>query len=481
MNLRFRRDARSNTRFWAIVGSLLLASTIFHLALWQQAPLTQPDSQSYLEAARDLKDLRLESLHDRALGYPAFLMLAGAPDHPRLVFVQQLLLHSLSILFLALLATALGVRRKLVFALVLLASIPPSVAPAGYVLSESLSACTLILTVGGLLLWLCRSGRGWLVLAGVAAAYAALVRPTYQLLGVVLACVLIGTSRVLPGARGRLWSGALSLILLPAILLGSYILFNQRSFGFAGLTPLFGFNLTTRTIRYVERLPDEDAAIRDILIAHRDRDLTAPGSDHTGSMSVWPAIADLRVATGLDRPALSQRMLGINLRLIREAPLNYLGEVARSMATYWMPVSPELANFGSRHLQFAWTFISLLVLLLFFLNTLCLSGLMLLLGIAPPGFRGRILRPKEMTLVLAAIISLAVIFYSMAVSAFVEIGNPRYRAPTDALILFTSVLGMELWMRMRRTSNENAMSRSDSAEAEESPAPASHSFEPSAR
>lgn len=441
--------AKARIRFWILLSFLFLASMIFHAIIWREAPLITPDSHGYLQAAQDLKDLRLEALPDRSLGYPLLLVLAASADNPRQgLFILQMLLHFMSALLLVFVMRTVGLHKSLIVAFVVLASLPPSVAPAGYVLSETASEFTLTLAVSGLLLWLAGRGGGWLILSLLFTVASALVRPTYQLLGPILACTLVVIAPLLPEPPRRLRVAALWLILAPSFLLGGVILFNQRNYGFPGLTPLFGFNLTTRTIHFVERLPDEQAAIRDVLVAHRNNDLVVSGSDHTGYMSVWMAIPELQVVTGLSKPALSQKMLRLNLLLIRRAPLNYLAEVVRSMATYWMPTPPDLANCGSRVLQLTWGLLILMILMLFTINVFIFSGL-ILLAYSIPQHRGRWFTSHDNGIVAGIVVALCVIYYSMTVSALVETGNPRYRGPTELLIWFSLLLGVELWKRLR--------------------------------
>jgi len=41
-----------------------------------------------------------------------------------------------------------------------------------------------------------------------------------------------------------------------------------------------------------------------------------------------------------------------------------------------------------------------------------------------------------------------IVFYTAAVSCLIEVGDPRYRVPTDALIVFMVFLGIHLWRRL---------------------------------
>ena len=59
---------------------------------------------------------------------------------------------------------------------------------------------------------------------------------------------------------------------------------NYSKFNFFGIYPMTGFNLSTRTVRFLERLPDEYAAEREALIRARcNADLIARGGRSCGA------------------------------------------------------------------------------------------------------------------------------------------------------------------------------------------------------
>lgn len=447
--MRERRQRGSRTtahRFWIGLCSLWLVSALFHALAWNDAPLRRPDSLSYMEAARDLADFRLDALHDRPPGYPLLLAITGSTQTPRrALFFLQLFLHTFSTACLTALGLRLGVPRRLLFLFAVLASLPPSVAPAAYVLTETASEFTLAFAVGALMLWWSGGRSRWLVTAVLACTAAGFVRPTYIFVGPALAVVVFFLSER-QETRPSLRIAAASLVVVPSVALTTFALFNQQRFDFPGVTPLFGFNLTTRTIDIVERLPESEAGLRDILISHRDRSLVEPRSDHTGTMSIWAAIPELQAATGVSRSQLSQKMLALNLQLVRQAPLHYLSTVLQAMGSYWTPTSPELANFGSRPLQLLWGLVLSGTLMLFGANVLFVGG-MLCLAFLVPRFRTDLDQHRE--LVLGILFTFTIIFYSMLVSTLVETGDPRYRSPTDLLIWFSTLLGIVLCHRLR--------------------------------
>ncbi len=62
----------------------------------------------------------------------------------------------------------------------------------------------------------------------------------------------------------------------------------------------------------------------------------------------------------------------------------------------------------------------------------------LLTGSAPPDI-----------LIALILIPNSIIFYTMIISTMFEVGNPRYRTPSDLLIYFVTVLGIQILARYR--------------------------------
>ena len=74
--------------------ALFAAAFVVYAWLCSEAPVIEGDSSQYLEVARDLIDLRLDTLHDRSTGYPLFLVLTGsAGGVTRQLFHASLVLH----------------------------------------------------------------------------------------------------------------------------------------------------------------------------------------------------------------------------------------------------------------------------------------------------------------------------------------------------------------------------------------------------
>jgi hypothetical protein len=50
----------------------------------------------------------------------------------------------------------------------------------------------------------------------------------------------------------------------------------------------------------------------------------------------------------------------------------------------------------------------------------------------------------------AWLLSAAIVLYTMLLSCFLDIGEPRQRRPTDVLLLFMCFIGAHVWARIRK-------------------------------
>lgn len=442
----------------ALVYALLFVIAFgFYTTCWMKAPVIEPDTGSYLRAAHDLADFRIDQLQERPPGYPLLLLVTGSSLSPtRALFHVSLLFHFVTIWLLgsALHRVGLSEIMLIVFGLILL--LPPYVEPAGYVLSENLAALMLVGAFVGVVFWILDNRTVWMFISALAIAYAALTRPAYQFLslaivGYLAVSVLFHWSRL---KRNALLKGASILISGSIILVGGYALFNYKQFGYFLVTPKFGLTLSTKTFGFVERLPDKYAPVRSALIKARN-DEAATGGSRAGTMSIWRAVPELTKITGLQGPQLSDYMLKLNLLLIRQAPLRFLEEVVWAFGCYWFPSSNALANFDSRLVQSLWAVIHFSVVGVFFVTLVLITGggAVVYFNICDRFLRvdnrfrpgdPRVIEVQALIYGLAA----AMVFYTAVVSCVIEMGAPRYRIPTDALIVFMLLLGIDLWRRL---------------------------------
>lgn len=436
----------------AAAGLVALVALAGYLAAWPEAPIHIGDSPQYLEVARDLADFRLDTLHDRSPGYPLLLRVVGAG---RLLFAVSLALHLASVGLLAMLLGRAGLPVRLRVAFCTIALLPPYVEPAAHVMTENLAQFALCAGLAGLVLgWL--NGRLWLVgLGGLAFGYAALTRPTYQALPVLLAAGIAAIAAVrrdhsLPWKRVAMTAGMLGLGVI--VMLGPVVWTNAARFGYPGLVPTVGLHLSTKTMGFVERLPPEYASVREIFVRERDRQLTRRGGTHTATQTIWSVREELTEATGLRGPDLSRYLVRMNLTLIRLAPLEYVNEVARSLATYWFPAAGALADMNATTLRVLWIILHFSVLTVFFTELTLIAGVSLLwVTRRAAGWRERV-PDIAITSAQAAMFLMAgaIVFYTMVLSCVMDIGEARQRRPTDLLILFMSALAGWTWIQTAR-------------------------------
>jgi hypothetical protein len=438
------------TRVAAWYVAVFVCALVAYGALWTSAPVLDGDSDQYLEVSRDLADGHLDVLHIRSPGYPLLLRMAGAGvSATRTVLYVSLFLHFTSVWLLGAVLCAAGVRSTRLILFGLLTALPPYVEPAGYVMTENLAQFMLAAGVAGLIAWF-RNGRlVWLVMGSLALGYAGITRPVYQILAVALAggvMLAAWTARGLFPSRRSVIVSAAALMTGFLVVVGGLSLYNWSKFGYLGVSPALGFHLTTKTVRFVERTPDEYSTVRTVLLRVRDEELTKPGGRHDGTQTIWTAREELERVTGLDTPALSAYLVKMNLALIRSAPIEYLEDVARSLGSYWLPASGMLATFHSSTLRWLWGVLHLIVVAIFFAQTAGISAVTYFAarrnhrrGTVQPAHAGTSI------LGLAYLLTGAIVFYTMALSCFLDIGEPRQRRPTDVLIVMMCFLGAHAW------------------------------------
>jgi hypothetical protein len=439
--------------------------------MWRAAPVLRPDSAGYMHLAQNLGNFHLGDMSLRTPGYPILLVLTGASRQPtHTLFYVSLALHLISIWLLAHILSSLGLghRALLIFAALLL--LPPYVEASGYVLSENLAEFCLAAGFGSLSYWFFSKHTSLLWISAASFAYAALTRPTFQAAGLLLASYLWISPRLFPSiglSSRQSLRAALILVLVPSAVMGVYSILNYVESGYFGSTAL-SLGLSTRTVRFVERLPDGYAKTREALIRARNADLIQTGSSHTGYQSTGRALGELQETAGIRAADIPRHLLKVNLLLITTAPLTYLQEGAYAISSYWFPQARPLANMNSRLVQLDWAIFHFLVVFCFALQLFVLGGTQFLqLSRRMFGSRGEPLRilvttPQQ---IVTYYLALTLVVYTMLVSCFVQTGDPRYRIPTDPIIIFLVFLGGHIWI--------NAVRRIPSGEPQQAACPVS--------
>jgi hypothetical protein len=159
--------------------------------------------------------------------------------------------------------------------------------------------------------------------------------------------------------------------------------------------------------------------------------------------------------TGLSKADLSMYLVRMNLVLIARAPIEYLQEVFRSLATYWFPPGGTLVSDVSRAGRWVWVLVHVALV-----GGLLLQVIVILGMAAYDATRVRVLGvpwrvPRQLThegrAVTVWMILAAVIVYTMVLSCLIDIGEVRQRRQTDVLIILACVLGAKIWRSTLRT------------------------------
>jgi hypothetical protein len=426
--------------------------------LWREAPVKTNDSAGYMAVAQDLVDLRLDRLRLRPPGYPLLLLITGSSREPtRMLFFVSMLFHFASVWLLGAILRASGLSSRLVILFGVLMILPPFVEPAAKVLTENLIEFILVSGFAGVVFGMVRGKAAGLAVGAVAFGYSGLVHPTYQFLSLALAACLFGISHWFYWARLRIQnviSAASLLVIAFIILIGGCILNNYLRFNYMGITPFIGYALSSKTMRVLERLPDDYGAVREALIAARDADLVESGGSHTGVSYIWRAEDNISRITGLEGEQLSRYLVRLNLLLIRKAPLHYLQEVLLATVGFWEPASGQLANFDSSFFQAIWAALDILLSVTFTTQLVVLSGATALLlskrFVASKDEHTFIGPRMSKVRTVSYTLALSIVCYTMIIVSVFGTGTARYRTPVEGLIVFMGFLGFDTCFRMTR-------------------------------
>jgi hypothetical protein len=309
------QSIRGSFPLWPVLVELLLilGAFCFYSRYSSKVPLTTNDTPGYQAVARDITQHHtLTSLHFRTPGYPLLLALTGSVERPtRALSYVQLALYMLSVVLLLRVARKAGAPSWTTAVLCVIALLPPYVDPAAHAMSEAPTTFLLVVAFWSMV------GIGSplaFLLGGCAGGLAALFRPTYLLLGVALAGLMCIRAR-----RDALLALAGCMLVVTPL-----VLYNGLGFGWATPTPALGWNLATRTVHFLERLPD--SPMKQYLIRKRDALVAEKGAE-AALMYIWHVDKDsLAALTGRSGVQLDKYMTRMNLSLIAAAPLNYEAE-----------------------------------------------------------------------------------------------------------------------------------------------------------
>ncbi|MBN2208256.1 MAG: hypothetical protein JW759_03040 [Candidatus Coatesbacteria bacterium] len=446
---------------------LVVLPALIYWGVWKFARVSA-DTEGYLVNTKNIADLRFPTNPHRvplAL-FPALLTGVTTLDSDaRLLLLLHLLMHGVVVLVVLYVIRDLGLPTIAAVGAAVVLWLPPYTDHCGYILTESPAELLLSLGFLGCYLFLredgsCvnhrkdRTGNFPVWIAGICCSLVALVRPTFMLLSPVtlLFCLaVLHVRRKSISRRGERLRMTVAFLVPFTVLVLGWSFSNYVRFGWFGLSTMQGGNLCTKTAPVLERIPDSDAEVRELLIKYRDRSLVARGSSHTGMMYIWTAEPELRKLTGMGIGEQCSYLTRLQVRLMLSSPIHYLLSVAQACVSYWFPAVTKLSFGNSGLLKVVWSLIEFAASALFLLIPAIIA-----LQLA---FAGRLAFSLDKVPAFRRMFFLSLIWqiYCCAVSSAVSIGRATYRVPMNFLLVFAVVLvlsaGAEAWVVREKSSD----------------------------
>ncbi len=314
------------------------------------------------------------------------------------------------------------------------------------IMTETLSITLLL----ALLLLSCTVFKGKIYtafFAGLVSVALILTRPTYLLLWVGL--LGLGLIVYLPKKAGRrdffhAYGPAAAIVLMINICgIGAWVVRNKIKYDYPGISTLMPYQLRYYTDPLFEKYrPSGDPRLDRVAQVYAE-ELQKTGRS---SVSIYNFHARLRDEMGLSDVEITNAFLKVNLKLIRDYPGDYLGQLPDSILSYYMQYSSQWAGGNTRIFINKGNGIQVAFRLMFqfyralFLNPWFLVCLMI---IAPVTVLIFVLRRKES--LLTWLILQGAIHYTCLISVIstkAGINNLRYRQPVEPLILLLLYAGL---------------------------------------
>jgi hypothetical protein len=449
------RDSRAverrgfNSTHWLVVAIVFAAAFLMYSFSWTSAPLANTDTPSYLEPLNDfLANHHFTQLHGRTPGLPLFLYLLGTG---RAYFHATLLMHFVGVAALLFALSRLRVRAAFLWVVALLMLLPCYVQNTAWLGTEAITETFLALGFAGLCLFIVDRRLVYAVFSSFFFVWAGLTRPTNVFTPFVLAAILL----LFP--RKKVLRAAALLVLIPGLIIGSYISYTGVKFHYFGVSYLTGYHLSNATIELYEGI--DNPVARQVLLQART-DMHVNG--FTPNDAVWRARKELKGHLGLNDFQLAAFLLKMNVRLITHHPEAYLEEVARASCMYWFPYLTKVVD-TKPFFKLVSDGIQLSVSAIFLLQVAMLGSLVA---------GGFMLKRKLVSFTddrsLIYLLALAIIFQTQILScAIVGGSNARYRSVTDPLILFAIALVADwcltTWRASRFLPSSSSASYSDAS------------------
>lgn len=438
-----------------IILIFLLCVCFYYFFSYSDAPFFGGDTTQYLEVAEDIKDFHIDKLHYRSIGYPILLALTGSSENPsRLLYFFSLILYFFSIFIISFFLLRLKIKFSLIILFSLSLALPFFVQNSAMVMSENFTSFTLVIGFIFFIKGLLSKNNIFMIFSGLIWGFSALIRPTFQflifpILMVIFIYLFIYEEKKLLLTLKKTIQRSAFLLLGFALLILLNCSFNYIYFNYWGLTPLLGITLSTRTVNFVEDLPEDYKKEREVLIKHRDRSFVR-GVSHTALVYIEDAIPELIDSTGLSFIELSKRFEKINLLLIKKSPMKYLKSVGIAGVSYWFPFVTDLVT-KNKIIEYLNIIVWTILVIIFFLQFMFVTVLFINLIFPIAFIRNDLLLflYSNKKYVISLLVINAIIFYNFFVTIFLSVGEPRHRSPTDIFIITFIFLVSGIFMKYR--------------------------------
>lgn len=210
------------------------------------------------------------------------------------------------------------------------------------ILTETLSI-TLLLGVLLLYLELFKGKKGTAVIGGILAVLLIYTRPTFLLLGIGLP--LLTVIAYLPHSKSRDFRKNYAWVLILFVFInitgiGAWTLRNKLKFNYTGVSSLMPYQLYYYTNSLFEKYrpsgdPIQDAVARVYLEEFRKTAYS--------KATIFRFHQRLNQEMGLSDAEIAREFMKVNLKLIRDYPLDYLKQVPSSLKSYYQQYSPYWA------------------------------------------------------------------------------------------------------------------------------------------
>lgn len=321
-----------------LVAIVVLAVLARAFLLANYAPLTTPDSQSYLTLAHMLASLNLSgSTGYRTPGYPLLLLLVGYSKNAAWV-IQAGFGTVTSVLIYRLTRRVGGAPWLACLAALMFALNLTVLDDERQIMTEPLTVLLVVIAASLGIESLLRDRVSFRLRAalGLTLAVLCIVRPDMSLIAVfIVGFVLVHAMR----RSGQGWRRGLRAAVAPAltmlvpslVVLLAWASINAATFGQFTVSTVLGHNVIDHVASYATVEPGANHTITQIYVSTRDR---AMAHGITTNFS-WLAEGPLQRRLGLTAPEVSARLLSVGLGVTLAHPLGYLRSALGQLWPFW--------------------------------------------------------------------------------------------------------------------------------------------------